>query len=102
MKDIRIMILGSEWTIKYVDEKDYKTELENAWGFCYHNKPIILIDKSADKYNENHAMRHEIIHAFKNESGLRTCEVQNDEQQVDWMATQLTKIYKVYKELKIL
>jgi Zn-dependent peptidase ImmA (M78 family) len=102
MQDRKVMILTTEWTIKYVKEKDYKEEMENAWGFAYYNKPVILIEKGISKFNERHVLRHEIIHAFRYESGLKSCANVDDEQYVDWIATQFTKIYKVYKELKIL
>jgi Zn-dependent peptidase ImmA (M78 family) len=100
MQDRKVMILGTEWTIKEMKEND--SRIKDYDGYTYNYEPIILIDYSVDKENVKHALRHEIIHAFKKESGLVTCEVQNDEQQVDWIAHQLVKIHKVYKELKIL
>ena len=102
MQDKKIMILTTEWTIKYVKEKDYKTELEDAYGFCYYYKPIILIEESISKETIKHVLRHEIVHAFRYESGLKASPNISDEQYVDWIATQFTKIYKVYKELNIL
>jgi Zn-dependent peptidase ImmA (M78 family) len=102
MQDRKVMILGTEWTIKYVLEKDYKVQLKDAWGFCYYNQPIILIEQGIAKFNQKHALRHEVIHAFRFECGLKSCASDDDEQYVDWIATQFTKIYKVYKELKIL
>jgi hypothetical protein len=100
MQDKKVMILGSEWIIREMKTDDkHKGELA---GYSHMCKNIIVIDYNQDKDDIAHTQRHEIIHAFKFTSGLGVCEVQNDEQQVDWMATQLTKIYKVYKELKIL
>lgn len=52
-------------------------------------------------------LRHEIIHAFFNESGLSddsnnvTAWAKNEEM-VDWFAIQSPKVFKVFQELDIL
>ena len=57
---------------------------------------------------EKHTLRHEIVHAFLDESGLKESAGKNrgpwskNEETVDWMATQIPKITKLYKELGIL
>jgi Zn-dependent peptidase ImmA (M78 family) len=100
MQDKKVMILGTEYTIIPMQADDeMKSKLT---GYIHLYEPIIIIDYMCPKPELKHGLRHEIVHAFKHESGLRTCEVQNDEQQVDWMAIQFNKIMKVYKELKIL
>jgi hypothetical protein len=100
MQDRKVMILGTEYTIIPMQADDERKE--DVGGFIHRYEPIIIIDYTLDKEEIKHVLRHEIIHAFKYESGLRNMEVQNDEQQVDWMAIQFNKIMKVYKELKIL
>ena len=53
-------------------------------------------------------LRHEIIHAFFNESGLQSSANQFDgawaqnEEMVDWFAIQSPKIFAVYQNLGIL
>ena len=52
-------------------------------------------------------LRHEIIHAFLNESGLKdnfehVNRMGHEETMVDWIAVQFPKIAAVYKELGIL
>ena len=53
-------------------------------------------------------LRHEIIHAFLNESGLRYDAKESfgpwtqNEEMIDWFAIQSPKIFKVYEELKLL
>jgi hypothetical protein len=52
-------------------------------------------------------MRHEILHAFLYESGLRENSNKvyawaENEEMVDWIAIQFPKIEKIYKELNIL
>jgi hypothetical protein len=46
------------------------------------------------RYNE--VMRHELVHAFFYESGL--CEYSDNEQLVDWIATQYDKLHKAFGE----
>ena len=53
-------------------------------------------------------LRHEIIHAFFNESGLQDSANKFDgawsknEEMIDWFAIQPPKIFKLFKELDIL
>jgi hypothetical protein len=51
-------------------------------------------DGVCDVYNE--VMRHELVHAFFYESGL--CEYSDNEQLVDWIATQYDKLHKAFGE----
>lgn len=45
-------------------------------------------------------LRHEIIHAFFGESGLRSCsEYAEDEELVDWIAIQFPKILKAFEQV---
>ena len=49
---------------------------------------------------EKKVLRHEIIHAYLGESGLRgSSGWAENEEMVDWFAIQSSKIYKTYKEL---
>ena len=55
---------------------------------------------------KNKVIRHEILHAFLYESGLRENSNQTgawaeNEEMVDWFAIQFPKILKVYKKLGI-
>lgn len=62
--------------------------------------------ESAEQRNEREKLflRHEIVHAFLNESGLRdnsatfTISWAKNEEMVDWIAIQGTKIYKAWQE----
>lgn len=52
-------------------------------------------------------IRHEIIHAFLNESGLKQCSSNTgpwarNEEMVDWIAIQATKIIEVFKAVNCL
>jgi Zn-dependent peptidase ImmA (M78 family) len=109
MQDRKVMILGTEYTIQFVDSETYKHEsgdnllkIENAEGLTLENEPLIIIADNLPKHDLKHVLKHEIIHAFKHESGMVRYDFTDEEQQVDWIARQFSKINKVYKELKIL
>lgn len=112
----KVDILGSEWTIEYKDEDPM---FEEAEGYAESNERKIIIANvkvdedhkslgiQAQYINQKRILRHELIHAFLSESGLEDSSVPSDawatnEEMVDWFARQSPKIYKVYKELKLL
>jgi len=104
MENKKINILGTEYTIRFLNDKEYpKLELSDANGLSeLYSKELIInsgIDhgkgteyESLDKYVLK-VVRHEIVHAFFHESGLHDNYCQ-DELLVDWIALQLPKIYK--------
>lgn len=117
----KVNILGTEYSIivrKYDEEKEFE---ENSWaGWCddYMNR-IILCDLSTwpgwDKEPEEKresctkkTLRHEIVHAFFNESGLTDNSIclespwARNEEMVDWFAQQGPKIYKAWEEAEAL
>lgn len=112
----KINVLGTEYKIIFKTENEEK-RLKKNWGFCdFHTKEIYITSTIEEETEEscknlkdfkNKVIRHEIIHAFLYESGLR--ENSNgypawaeNEEMVDWFAIQSPKIVKVYKELNIL
>ena len=108
MQDTTINVLGTEYTI---DLRQLNNE--DIDGFTDNTSKLIVI--RSDNYNEvgNFAelqkkqLRHEIIHAFLAESGLR-CNWQHieqfghDETTIDWFAIQSPKIFKVFTDLELL
>lgn len=109
-------ILGTEY---HIERKKYDEDLKfkeySAAGYCNgFLKTIVLCDMSTfpnwDKEDtatiqkqEAHIYRHEIVHAYLNESGL--ADNSNDveswarsEEIVDWIALQGQKIYNTWKE----
>lgn len=117
IEPIKVNILGSEWTIVYKDEDPAFVEAE---GYCEDaTRKIIIenikIDKSdplafdleAQAINQKRILRHEIMHAFLSESGLADSSTKveswaTNEEMVDWFARQSPKIFKVYKDLKLI
>ena len=103
---MEVNILGTDYEIKYETRME-NPKLINANGLCEFWAKKIIIDKIEPDPNnyenitefEKKVIRHEIIHAFLGESGLR--QYRDDETLVDWFAVQFHKIEEVFKELKI-
>lgn len=113
---MRIDVLGTKYTVRRVNHgQDEYIEKMNFGG--YHNfscKEIVVLNlkttpewkdepDAAIKSQEAEILRHEILHAFLAESGLRynsfpeeKAWAQNEEM-VDWFAIQFPKILKVYE-----
>lgn len=111
-----ISVLGTEYTIivkKYNEDEYFKRAGCN--GYCSGTlKEIVLCDMSTYPDWEDETvcacgaqmkttLRHEIIHAFLNESGLAANSNETDawarnEEMVDWIAIQGPKIWKAWQE----
>lgn len=111
-----INILGTEYTIKIGNATDYPA-LEDVDGYMDSTTKEIVVDDMEQTKNQPGAkgdlekyqkqcLRHEIIHAFMEESGLshnfehKTIGI--EETTVDWFAIQSPKIFKTFQELDIL
>lgn len=107
-----VNILGTEYKILFQTESD-NPKLKDASGLCeQYSKKIVVDDmeKSKDEVMtvenlqelKNKVLRHEVIHAFLGESGLRSnSDWAENEEMVDWLAIQFHKIEQVFKELNI-
>lgn len=114
---MRINVLGTDYKIivKKYDE-DEAFDRCSFCGYCdSYSKEIVICDMHTYKGWENEpeqsiiqaqkeTLRHEIVHAFLNESGL-SCNGHStqyswakDEEIVDWIAIQGVKIYKAWTE----
>lgn len=111
-----VNILGTEYTVtvkKYDDDHTFKKFKAN--GYCSSTeKEIVLCDMStypdweeeSDTVRENQTkstLRHEIVHAFLDESGLSANSNESEawarnEEMVDWFALQGPKIYRAWQE----
>lgn len=104
---MKVTILGTKYKV-ITDEY-----LDNADGLCDKTTKEIKVCKSL--YEEpkagqvkdmvkhaNKVMRHEVIHAFQNESGLLECANWDTEQMVDYFAYQIPKMNKVFEKLGVL
>ena len=86
-----VHILGTRYSISIIDEDDYRYDKQSAESV----KDLVAYQKKV--------LRHEIVHAFLYESGLwqnaygSKCWAKNEEM-IDWMAIQIPKIQRAYKE----
>ena len=121
MKNMKVNILGTEYSIEtHKVSDDSYLEKNKLAGYCgEESKLIVIADMTEEKYfsdmdeKEQEAyrkrtLRHEIMHAFLNESGLSDSSNQysgawaKNEEMVDWFAIQSPKIFAVYQSLDIL
>ena len=115
MKNCKVNVLGTEYTIEFKEENEDKM-FSNSNGYCdYTGKRIVVLanqrkDDDADDWEieKKRIIRHELTHAFLCESGLigNTYCVNNgwakNEEMVDWFAIQSPKMFKVFQELNVL
>ena len=101
-----ITILGQDYDYAEVAAKD-DIRMADFDGYCDGYGKTIRINNDyntnhptniADLENyKRHIRRHEIIHAFFEESGLE--HYKNDEVLVDWIAKQFPKLLKVFHQI---
>lgn len=111
-----VMVLGTKYRIGKLLPDKMPDGFENMGGFCDPDlRRIYVVDlRNTDEWREEkpdkiaarerEILRHEIVHAFLNESGLK-CEAKapdgswaHNEEMVDWIAIQGQKIYKAWQE----
>jgi len=103
---ITLNVLGTEYEYKESDEKQ-DNRMESSDGYCDPYAKHICVNND---WNENHSSstrniaehiskvkRHEIVHAFLHESGLRR--YYEDELLVDWIAIQFPKMLAAFQKV---
>lgn len=114
---MKVNILGTEYTIETHKISDDACLKDNHFaGYCDEEaKLIVVADMSEDTYFPNmgqkeqevyrkKTLRHELVHAFLNESGLSDnacvpkCGWAKFEEMIDWFAIQSPKIFKAFQE----
>lgn len=115
---MKVNILGTEYTIEIhkVSDDEYM-RLNRLAGYCAEEgKRIVVADASdkehfpnMDEYEQKEyqkkVLRHEIVHAFLNESGLSDSASgvaeswAKHEEMVDWIAIQFPKMMVAFKEV---
>lgn len=108
---MKINVLGTEYTIKRRKEAD-DPKLRDCDGYCDSSIKQIVVEtferdarSKEDLWQyEKEVLRHEIVHAFLDESGLRSCTHScgqgwaRNEEMVDWIAIQAPKLFKAFRE----
>lgn len=112
MKSKKINILGTEYTLNQEVLSSENENMNANYGFCDHsikeiNIGLFVSEESDDLKNikqfESKVTRHEIIHAFIEESGLaECCDWAINEEMVDYFAKQIPKMVKLFKEINVL
>ncbi len=120
MEKKTVNILGTEYTIEYKQDeevaKDMNCNVGECGGYCSSTEKQIVIslfdklhgeNEKSKEYLKKWNLRHEITHAFLNESGLGDNSLPSNgwaknEEMIDWFAIQSPKIFKAFQELDIL
>lgn len=118
MKDCKVNILGTEYSIYFVEKfpenlSDYEEDSDAV--FNSFNREIYVKTKKEKDITEQGRerilkknLRHEILHGFLYESGLSSNTYGHigawaeHEEMIDWFAIQSPKIFNVFTELDIL
>lgn len=114
---MKIDILGIEYKVVQGSQTTFP-ELADGDGYTDTSTKTIVVDDMKSKMNEigmkknleehkKTVIRHEVIHAFLFESGLAENSNTSDawavnEEMVDWLAIQASKIFKVFQKLNII
>lgn len=108
MQERKILVLGTEYTVKVVKESEDPI-LKEFNGYCDYSSKLIIVKDYGDTKDllapdnpvvpANSTLRHEIIHAFFYESGLE--EYFRDERVTEWLAIQFPKMAKLFSEIEI-
>ena len=98
-----VKVLGQVYNI-IESNKLEDDNLENADGYCDFTTHKIVIDtfknspgslEDLEEYRKQ-VIRHELVHAFLNESGLDANSWGRDEEIVDWIAIQVVKMVEAF------
>ena len=114
---MKIDVLGTNYEILFKDYSEDPLFGENSYdGYCDSvDKEIVICNMKTFPTWENYTdeyckryekgiLRHELIHAFLNESGLQDNAITpiiswaKNEEMIDWIAIQFPKIVKAMKE----
>lgn len=107
--DIKVNILGSEWTVRSATEAE-DPRLDGLSGYTDWTTRTICFDEDiignigSVKTYMKQVIRHEVIHAFMYESGLGDSFEHNkygqEELMVDWFAFQIGNILNVVIDIE--
>lgn len=108
MTNLKINVLGTEYTVEVLspDAEHYLKE-NKCDGYCDSSSHRIVVSTCPESDLDDLesyikcVKRHEIIHAFMNESGLQSSwehhQYGQEETVVDWIAIQFPKLLKAFE-----
>jgi hypothetical protein len=106
----KVNVLGTEYKILIKNENEDE-KLKNYDGYCDSTINTIIVAELKYDLNtvanleeyKSEVIRHELIHAFLDQSGLKCCsDWARNEEMVDFFAIQIPKIVKAMNELSII
>lgn len=92
-----INVLGTEYKV-YAGTQENNPEFTKCDGYVLTESKSIILNASNSKKHQEHVLTHELVHAFLYESGLGTEAWATNEEIVDWIAIQLSKLWKTTAE----
>lgn len=101
-----VNVLGQPYEIVMQPPDAHDPKLETASGYTEPwGHKLVVDDFVPDSQTVENpeafkakVLRHEIVHAFLHEGGLRACSWGDNEEIVDWIAHQGPKLYQAWKE----
>ncbi len=113
-----VNVLGTEYKIVIHNISEDDVLKKNSFsGYCSEDDKLIVVANMSEKeyfpdmtaeekeFYRKRVLRHEIVHAFLNESGLSDCASKSrgswakNEEMVDWIAIQFPKMLKAFEEV---
>lgn len=94
---MNINVLGTEYIVTYLDEKDKQMLENNADGYCDFSNKAIAVLKGA---TEKEILRHELVHAYLYECGIEVGYGFHNEDVVNYIAMIFPKLNKIFKNAK--
>jgi len=102
---MQVNVLGTPYTIKESTAAE-DPKLEQCDGYCDNTIKLCVVEVPRPDVLNNAdlatckkvVLRHELIHAFLSESGLRGSSWATDKEVVDWIAAQFPKLAKAFEE----
>ena len=94
---MEVNVLGTKYKV-YVSTPEHDEKLKTCDGYIMPEVKEIMLDRNSKSLHQQKVLTHELTHAFLYESGLDVESWGNNEEIVDWIAIQLSKMAKVQKD----
>ena len=98
-KLFKIKVLDTTYTVFESNQIEDDTLIDRDAYVSYLRKEIV-IDETKNPHYKNHLLNHELVHAFLFECGLADQTWSGNEEIVDWIALQSSKLNNVLNESK--
>ena len=96
-KVMDVMVLGVRYSV-FTAKKGKDPMLDRCQGYILPELKKIVLDDSHKREHQEQVLRHELTHAFLYESGLDAESWGDNEEIVDWIALQVSKMSKAMSD----